>query len=207
MDPASPAACSEAQLLMDVATLARRFAGKYMCTHDAEDLAQDVVLECLIRMRAGKWKPIISLGAFVRAMVWRRRTDSLRQRERRTSRDAEHARALTESVHTWMSPEHALEERELLSFHEQTLTSLPRSCRRAYVMVREEEAPYQLVADRLGVSRATVCAHVVAAQRRFRLELLEQGIATRARSPNSSIREADPTTRSGIGHRRPGERE
>jgi DNA-directed RNA polymerase specialized sigma24 family protein len=75
-----------------------------------------------------------------------------------------------------MSPELALRSSELSTFHRRTLRRLPRRCRRACVMVREERTSYKLVAQRLGVSRNVVCAHVVTAQRQFRVGLLEEGI-------------------------------
>jgi RNA polymerase sigma factor (sigma-70 family) len=169
---------TDARLLKEIIRRAGRHAEKLMSADAAEDIAQDVVLECLTRMREGKWRIRRSLPALVRKMVRRRLTDHLRGQESRVTHEEEHVRERTESIHAWMSPELALQERELERFHEETLASLPRACRRAYVMVREEGTPYGVAADRLGVSRAAVNSHVVAAQRRFRTELLDKRIAT-----------------------------
>jgi DNA-directed RNA polymerase specialized sigma24 family protein len=76
-----------------------------------------------------------------------------------------------------MAPDLAFEERELEDFHERTLVSLPDTCRRAFSMVRDADAPYDVVAEALGVSRSAVHAHVVTAQRRFRRKLAQIGIA------------------------------
>lgn len=199
---------TEAALLTSISNRARRIAHAMVRADtadaaDAEDLAQDVVLECLVRLRSGKlWTRPASLAAFVRRRVRSRAIDLLRRKKHRAARNAEHARELMESVHAWMSPELALETRELELFREHTLASLPYDCRRAYVMVREGEAPYQVVADQLGVSRAAVCSRVVSAQRLFRRELLEQDIATpprargrQKRDADHAGRDADPTRR------------
>jgi RNA polymerase sigma-70 factor (ECF subfamily) len=192
MDTVSPHdASTEASLLTQVSTLARQFARQLISASAADDLAQDVVVECLTRMRAGRWRVDVSLSAFVHALVRRRRADFLRQRQRRTSREAEHVRELTESTHAWMSPELTLEAQELERFHEQTLASLPSRCRQSYVMVREQQAAYQVVATELGISRAAVCLHVVAAQRHFREVLVERGFATPTHSQNG--RRVSPT--------------
>jgi hypothetical protein len=62
-----------------------------------------------------------------------------------------------------MSPEAALEERELAELHKETLASLPRQCRRIYIMVREDRISYDRVAARLGLTRSAVSWHIVAA--------------------------------------------
>jgi RNA polymerase sigma factor (sigma-70 family) len=179
-------ASTDPRLLKDIIRRARRHATKLVSADAADDIAQDVVLDCLTRMRDGQWRTRQSLPALVRKMVQRRLTDHRRGQESRLAHEAEHVRERTESIHAWMSPELALQERELERFHEQALAKLPRTCRMAYVMVREEGTPYSVVADRLGVSRAAVNACVVRAQRRLRAELLDKRIATpppvRARS-------------------------
>jgi DNA-directed RNA polymerase specialized sigma24 family protein len=85
-----------------------------------------------------------------------------------------------------MSPELGIAEQELASLHASTLASLPDGCRHSYVMVRDDGTSYQTAAEELGVSRAAVCAHVVAAQRRFRRELFEYGITISRRSVKRS---------------------
>jgi RNA polymerase sigma factor (sigma-70 family) len=173
----SPDESTEEQVLTEISTIARRYARRIADPDGADDLAQEVMLHCLLRMRTGRWRIDVSLRAFVRAMVRKRRDMSYRLNQRRARRDAEHARERAESIHVWMSPDLIIQQRELDHFHAITLASLPTICRRTYMMVREQEVSYQVVADRMGRSRASVCSHVVAAQRRFRLKLLEEGIA------------------------------
>ena len=47
----------------------------------------------------------------------RRSVDWLRRSQRRSERNAEHAREISESTHAWMAPDLASEERELFAFH------------------------------------------------------------------------------------------
>lgn len=174
----SPDESTEASLLLSVYTIAREYAGSVLRCDSPEDLAQDVVLECLVRLRAGAWQLDPSrLAGFVRRVAKRRSIDALRRQQRRAVRDAEHAREVSESSRVWMSPELAIEEQELANLHASTLASLSQGCRRSYVLVRSDETSYRIAAERLGVSQAAVCAHVVEAHRSFRRELSDYGIA------------------------------
>jgi RNA polymerase sigma-70 factor (ECF subfamily) len=76
-----------------------------------------------------------------------------------------------------MEPDTAMHEEELATFRERMLASLPERCRSAYLMVREEGFSYGEAAARLGITRRAVHMHVVDAQRRFREELPQQGVA------------------------------
>lgn len=193
-----PDASTEARILAEITLLARRQAGAVMDLPTAEDVAQDIAFACMLQMRAGRWHIEHSLAAYVRAMVRRRRIDFLRHRKGRTSRERQHAMERGTSEHAWMSPDLALAWQELERFHERTLASLAPCCRRAYVMVREGRATYLTVARRLGISRSAVCSHVVAAQRRFRDGLMEQGIAVPGAHPREPVsRSAGAATRSG----------
>ena len=150
----------------------------------ADDIAQDVALECWVKIRGGQWRVTpAELQTFVRRVVRRRAVDLLRRSQARDQRHAEYAREASESHHAWMSPELAYEDRELTEFHEQALGRLPELCRRTYLMVREEEETYRRAAQRLGVQRTTVSAHVVNAQQRFRRELAARGISSQVRRP------------------------
>lgn len=170
------------RLLIRIADLAWQHASHLGGADFADDLAQDVVLECLVKVRTRSGRLTArTLNAFVRQVVRRRWLDSLRLAHRRATREQEHSRETTNGTRLWMSPELTLVDAELARFREHTLASLPSACRRSYLMVREEDASYQLTADLLGVSRATVNAHVVAAQRKFREGLPQYGITPEPR--------------------------
>lgn len=191
-----PEASDEGALLIEISTLARRFARRRLPREDADDLAQDIVLECLVNVRAGKGGINVSLlPGFVRHMVRLRTIDARRRRCRRSSTDRYYARVLPDVPHVWMSPEMAIEVEELENFHARTLASLSCTCRRAYTMVREDEASYRAVAAQLGVSRAAVNWHVAAAHRRFRAELVQQEIAIYSRSSKQASRRDASTPR------------
>jgi DNA-directed RNA polymerase specialized sigma24 family protein len=109
-------------------------------------------------------------------MTRRCTVDHERGTRRRAAREAEHGRELAESSHAWMSPELTLEERELEALHDEIMADIPQACLRAYVMVRGDDAPYEAVAARLGVSREAVSSNVRRAQRRIRQRLKEHDI-------------------------------
>lgn len=71
-----------------------------------------------------------------------------------------------------------LDDAERSEFLRRTLSGLSETCRRAYVMVREECASYEHAAQALAVSRNSVCSAVVAAQRQFRRALKDLGVSS-----------------------------
>ena len=184
------------ELVVQIASLARGFATNIVAADLADDIAQDVALECWVKIRGGQWRVTpAELQTFVRRVVRRRAVDLLRRSQARDQRHAEYAREASESYHTWMSPELAFEERELTELHEQVLGRLPELCRRTYLMVRDEEETYRRAAQRLGVRRTTVKAHVVNAQHRFRRELAARGIGSHVRRPPRVRRRHDVSRR------------
>lgn len=167
----------EEQLLLEIAALARRRAREVLEPDVADDVAQDVVLECLVKVREGAWCHPASLAGLVRQMVLRRTVDVYRRARRRAERSAVHLSESKAGPPSWMQPDLALEELEYTELRANVLHVLPEGCRRVFAMVREEGLAYGVVATRLGVSRATVCAHVVHAQSKLRTQLIESGIA------------------------------
>ena len=177
MDTGSPSReTTNADFLVALSTLARQYGRDLLTRAAAEDLAQDLVLEHLQRLDAGeRFDDITSLDAYVRTIVRTRSIDALRRSRNSARRDTEHARDV-DVAPAWMSPELALEERELDAMHRQTMASLPPECRRAFTLVRERELSYEIAATRLGVSRSAVNRHVMRAHHAFRRELREYGI-------------------------------
>lgn len=161
--------------LIEVSTHARRYARRFSLlgdSQDADDIAQDVVCECLIALRNGKGVVIATnIASFVRTMVLRRLVDALRADTRRHARDEEYMHDLADQPHVWMSPEMALEAEELDNVVHRAIASLPPVCRRVYLMIREDGHSYQEVAQSLGISPNTVREHLVDAQRRLRIAL------------------------------------
>ena len=169
---------TEAKLFKRIRRTARLCAVRVLGDRQAAaDVAQEVVLFVLVRMRYGDWdvRPK-HLKAYVRWLTRRRLVDRIRRSDRLTEREAEHVREWTAGTHAWMRPDEALEARELEAFYEGVLSSLPPACRRAYELVREEEMSYIEAAARLGVTRAAVSANVKRALSRLRAALRERGI-------------------------------
>lgn len=172
----APALTGDA-LVVEIHRQARALAKKRVPVDVADDIAQDITFECLIKIRAGRWRVRhADLTDVLRGVVRRRVVDWLRRREHGDERNAEHWRDREDSEHAWMSPELELEEPELAAVHERTLRELPSACRRAYLMVREEGESYNGAARRLGVSPSAVSAHIVTAQRRFGWVLMDKGV-------------------------------
>lgn len=189
---------NEEAILAEVLKRARRCARRSLSREDAEDLAQDIVLECLVNIRNGRQLSITEgLNSFVRTMVRRRLFDAYRANESRDDRDAEFMRELEERPRAWMSPEMALEEAELDEFYEATLASLPAKCRQVFLMVREEGDSYQAVANKLGITRVAVSKHVERAQKHFRAALITHDIVPPARHVGRSLRVETQSARFG----------
>ena len=65
---------------------------------NVEDVADEIVLECLIAMREGRWDIRDDrFAGFIHMMVERRATDLLRSGQRRQTRERSHFRDLVES--------------------------------------------------------------------------------------------------------------
>lgn len=103
---------SDDSLVVEIASLARRFAMRVVEEDVAEDISQDIALQCLIPIRAGAWcVDAAALPDVVRRMVRRKVEARTRRSQARALREAEYAR-LTLASPTWMSPELAHEESE-----------------------------------------------------------------------------------------------
>ncbi len=162
-------------LLLEIGALAQQHARRLVDRDTAEDIAQDVVVTCLERIRAGTWdvRPD-GIDAYVRCVVGRRVIDVVRRRKRRREREAEHSRELEEGVHAWMDPELALERDELEAYHERAMAEMPAACRRAYRLVRERHASRAEAAAKLGVTVGAIGMRLARAQRE-----LEEGLKRR----------------------------
>jgi len=180
-------------------SIARDAASRIIDTEDAADIAQQVVMDCLIRMRDGRWNVALAdMPRVVRRMVLSRAIDGWRAHSRRRAREREHARESSEGARAWMSPDLMYEDGELRDLQEQMLAGIPRVCRRAYLMVRLEQLTYEEAAERLGVSPRTVESHVVRAQRRFRKELERCGIGAASRNERSATKSSRPRGRNRV---------
>lgn len=173
----------EDALIIEISKFAHKFARlEVKHRHDAEDLAQDIVLECLEKIRRGTWNAHPeSLAAVVRWLINRRAISRLRSRRRREQREEEYLEQIVKSERAWMCPEVAIRERELTTLHQMALSRLTPACREAYLLVREGGSSYERVAAQLGIKRSTLNSHIATAQRRITAVLKSAGVPTAAR--------------------------
>lgn len=164
-------------LVVEIHKQVRTIAGNLMSHDRADDVTQDVLLDCLERMRDGTWNVAPEhLEAHLVCVVLRRRSDTRKRRGRTASRDAHFLKDISASTHTWMHQEAKLEQRELTALYEEVLSALGPMCRRAFVLVREAGLSYAEAAEELGVSEKSVAAQITRAQRVFRDVLRERAI-------------------------------
>ena len=183
---------SESVLLLKIHTLAKRAARRIVEWDVAENIADDVVMDCLERMRAGTWGVgSHRLKSYVRCLVRRRAVDVLRRDQRRADREAEHARELTESVHAWMEPHFALEAAELDDLERAAVAGLPLEVLETYELVRDGGATYERAGRQMGVSRSTVAVRVARVRSCLERALLARENGNKDRAA-AEIKTADP---------------
>jgi hypothetical protein len=101
----APAFAGDA-LVVEIHRQARVLAETHVRRDVADDIAQDVVLECLIMIRASRWTVRhADLTNVLCGVVRQRVVDWRRCRALGHERDAEYWRDLEDSEHAWMSPE------------------------------------------------------------------------------------------------------
>src|SRR5258705_11530069 len=99
----------EARLLSDVSFLAtraaRRLAERGLESPDeVDDLAQKCVLDCLVRLRKGRWHVHSTLDALVASMVWRKSAWGKRGDEHRSAHEAQHVAEREARAPVWIEP-------------------------------------------------------------------------------------------------------
>ena len=165
--------------VIQVSTLARQAARRFLILHDladADDIAQDVTLECLASIEGRKMESIpTDITSLVWTMVIRRTLNVARAADRRDARALACVRN-EDDMHAWMFPEAQVEHDELVALVKLTVASLPPMCRRLFPMLREDDASYADVALTLGITRHTVNEHLSTAQRRLRAALVDHGM-------------------------------
>jgi RNA polymerase sigma factor (sigma-70 family) len=168
----------EALLLERVHTRARVMARRRVKSRErAEDIAQDVAMECLLRVRSGTWDVAPErLDAYLARSISRRRIYIRKKRRRDAARDWTYLSEISASRRAWMNPEVQWRERELAALYETTLQSLPYRCRQAFIAVREHGQSYADAARSQGVSVKMIAKFITEAQRVFRRVLRQHGI-------------------------------
>jgi RNA polymerase sigma factor (sigma-70 family) len=135
---------------------------------EAEDVAQDVVLFCLERLREGT----LDLNgrvfdSHIRCLVRRRASVRRRQRGRRAARDMERVRDTDGVVKEWVEADGEMDSAALDKAYAAGLEKLTPACRKAYQLVRGEKLSYVAAGKRLGVSPETVKLQIKQAMKVF----------------------------------------
>ena len=172
-----PSIAWQNRYLLKVYALLRVYAPDHVKRDHIDDVIHEVIAATLEELRAGTWQHGWEVGeVFLRTLLYNRVRNRKRMRRRGQKRDGEYLRSREMTPSSWMSPDRTDHEEWNDEFRKDVLKSLPKRCRKAYRMVREEGLSYAEVARRLGKSVCTVRGHVVTAHRRYREELERQGI-------------------------------
>jgi RNA polymerase sigma factor (sigma-70 family) len=157
------------RFLVEMYARLNEFAGSYIREDRVEDLVHDIIADVLVDLRKATLStPMSTDEAFVKHLLSRYVANGHRRRRTAESHDGEHLRVRELEHPSWMSHDPSDREEFILEVQARVLEKLPRRCRMAYQMVRNEGCTYQEAAKRIGVSHHTVCNYLVKAQRAFR---------------------------------------
>jgi len=145
-------------LLAKISGLAQKFAmRRRLDKADAHDVAQEVVLESVIRMRKGTWNPAgKSLEIVVKRMVKQKIVAHLRQEHRRSRREERYMVIAGKHVPLWMRTEDLVLGDEFTKAYHEALTGLAPLAREILILRGEEDLTLAETAERLNISKATV---------------------------------------------------
>lgn len=162
----------EVSFVSEVCRLANGFARRLASDDDADDIAQQVVLKCLLRLRSHRWRSELSPDALVAHITRRTFANHMRADIRRREREAQYLAERTAVAPGWMNPARGTEEQEECEAHERALAELPASCRSTFLLVREHGMTYREAAQREGISLNVVAKRVARAERMLAGRLL-----------------------------------
>ena len=162
----------ENSFVNEVCRLANGFARRLASDDDADDIAQDVALKCLLRLRNHRWRSELSPDALVAYITRRTHANHMRADVRRRGREAQYLAERTAVAPGWMNPARGSEEEEEFGSHERALAELPTSCRSTFLLVREHGMTYREAAQREGISLNVVAKRVAQAERLLASRLL-----------------------------------
>ena len=154
----------EARFVAEVYRLATKCARRLARAGDAEDIAQDVALKCLLRLRSHRWCMERSPNALVSSITRRTCKNRKRDDERRESRDAQYLAERTAVAPAWMNPACASDEEQDSELRERALAELPARCRSTVLLVRDCGMTYREAARQEGIAVSIVAKRVARAE-------------------------------------------
>lgn len=181
MDNTSVAAQSETErqdaLITEIAPLARELAMQYARRRPWEDLAQDVMLECVEQIRAGKWPShLASLPAYINTIVGRRASNRGRNDRCAAGGRKKYMAAVVASERAWMLPSVDQEQRDVAEAVRDALMHMNVRCLIVYNAIRDQMMSIEDTAAAFGMSRNSVVARLRRADCAIRAELLACGL-------------------------------
>ncbi len=163
-------------LIVEIAALAGQFATQFARSDEADDVAEEVVLECLELIRGNAWPAVKSLPSFVNRIVARRVFDHAEREQNSVDRDAEYGPALHPSNFGRLSPLEELEAAEVMAACREALAHVRPAAAAVYVAVRDQGMSTSEAAEALALSANAVRAHLRRAELAIRAELLALGL-------------------------------
>lgn len=157
--------CEEARTVAQVRDLAFRYALRKTDYDTADDIAQEVAIDCLLRLRRNQWRVAKSKKALVASMTRNKLSTLKEKKKHRKEREEQFMAERSARCPEWMDPARRFEEREEVLIRARALEELPKKCRSAYLLVREDGVTRREVARRLGISFGLVVNHVARAER------------------------------------------
>ena len=169
----------KARLLSGVSSLATRAARRLVACglespDEVDDLAQRCVLDCLVRLRSGRWHVDPTLDALVASMVWRKSAWGRRGEQHRHEFEMQHVAERDACVPVWMEPDKVLDERDTQVLFRRALSELPARCRAVFTFIRDGRGSYRDAAARFEISVGLVVADMRRAERHLAARLLEK---------------------------------
>jgi len=157
--------CEEARTVDQVRELAFQFALRKTDYDTASDIAQEVAIDCLLRLRRNRWRVVKSQRALVASMT-RNKLSTLKERKKnRREREEQFMAERSARCPEWMNPVRGCEQREEERIRAQALEELPLKCRSAFLLVRDGGVSRREAARKLGISFGLVVNHVARAER------------------------------------------
>ena len=173
---ARPTTAQTDALVIQVSTVGRQAARRPLILHnlaDADDIAQDVTLDCLAGFRSGKQEIITTdVARFVWTLPIRRALNVARAADRRDTRATASIQDEGE-VRAWMSHGAMVEYAELEALAALAVAALPLMCRRVFLVVGDDDTSYAAIALTLSITRDTPSEHLETGQPRLRAALVD----------------------------------
>ena len=157
--------CEEARTVDRVRELALRYALRKPDYDTADDIAQEVAIDCALRLRRNRWRVAKSERALVESMTRNKLSTLKVKKKNRREREEQFMAERSACCPEWMNPARGWEQQEEELIRSQALEELPLKCRSAFLLVRDGGVSRREAGRKVGVSFGLVVNHVARAER------------------------------------------